>query len=216
MPSKATSVWLPRVLFESLLIIVSILVALGLDQWRDNRQNAENIEKALSNFLSEMQQNKAGIDDVAPFNQGLQHVLSRRQEVSAIDSVTQFLSMIDSYNPVVLRSTAWETAVATGALAKMDYNLVSVLSLTYSLQSRYQEFTREGMNGLTSPQNLSADKLDLAVYNAIRYLDDVTRMETELGGFYAEAIAVVQSALDSPNGETIVIPQPLAQGQSSD
>ena len=157
MPFKATSVWLPRVLFESLLITVSILAALALDEWRDDRQDAENVQKSLSNFLSEIQQNKATIDDVAPFNKGLRHVLSRRQEVRTIESVTQFVNMIESYNSVVLRSTAWETALATGSLGKMDYNLVSALSLTYGLQNRYQELNRTGISELTSPQNLSAD-----------------------------------------------------------
>ena len=201
MRSKATSVWLPRVLFESLLVTVSILLALGLDEWRDNRQDAKNIEKALFNFLSEIQQNKAGIEDAAPFNKGLRHVLSRRQEVSAIDSVPQFVNIIESYNSVVLRSTAWETAIATGSLAKMDFNLVSALSIMYSLQSRYQELNRSGMSELTSPQNLSADKLDLAVYNSIRYLDEVTQMETELGIVYSEAEAVVQSAIGGGNDD---------------
>lgn len=210
MASRATSDWLPKVLFESLLIIVSILVALGLDEWRENRQNAENIDKALSNFLSEIQQNKAGVDDSAPFNKGLRHVLSRRQEVSAIDSVTQFVNMVESYNPIVLRSTAWETALATGSLAKMDYNLVSALSLTYSLQTRYQELTRSGMSELINPQNLSSDKLDLTVYNSIRYLDEVTQMETELSGVYEEAISVIGTALRSGNGEPPAVPERLA------
>ena len=96
MRSKSTSVWLPRVLFESLLITVSILFALALDEWREDRQNAENIQKALSNFVSEIQQNKATIDDAAPFNQGLRHVLSKRQEVRNIESVTHFVNIIES------------------------------------------------------------------------------------------------------------------------
>ena len=216
MRSKSTSVWLPRVIFESLLITVSILAALGLDEWRDNRQDAENIEKALSNFLSEIQQNKATIDDTAPFNKGLRHVLSKRQDVSTIKSVTQFVNMIESYNSVVLRSTAWETALATGSLGKMDYSLVSALSLTYGLQSRYQELNRTGMSELTSPQNLSADKLDLAVYNSIRYLDEVTQMETELGIVYSEAEAVVQSVIGGGNDEFSVAPEALAQDGKAD
>ncbi len=194
MASRAISEWLPRVMFESMLIVVSILFALYLDEWRDDRQDAENIEHALANFVSEIQQNRARVEDAAPFNQGLRHVLSRRQEVRAIESVATFVNIFESYNPVVLQSTAWETAIATGSLVKMDYNLVSALSLTYSLQNRYQQVSRNGMAEMTSPQNLSQDKLDLAVYNAIRYLDDVTRMETELGVVYAEAESVIVSA----------------------
>ncbi len=181
-------------MFESMLIVVSILFALYLDEWRDDRQDAENIEDALAYFVSEIQQNRARVEDAAPFNQGLRHVLSRRQEVRAIESVATFVNIFESYNPVVLQSTAWETAIATGALAKMDYKLVSALSLTYSLQNRYQQVSQNGMAEMTSPQNLSEEKLDLAVYNAIRYLDTVTGMETELGVVYAEAELVIVSA----------------------
>jgi hypothetical protein len=189
-------------MFESMLIVVSILFALYLDEWRDDRQDAENIEHALANFVSEIQQNRARVEDAAPFNQGLRHVLSRRQEVRAIESVATFVNIFESYNPVVLQSTAWETAIATGALAKMDYNLVSALSLTYSLQNRYQQVSRNGKAEMTSPQNLSQDKLDLAIYNAIRYLDDVTSMETELGVIYAEAESVILTAEKILNEDT--------------
>lgn len=211
MASRATSVWLPRVLFESMLIIVSILVALGLDEWRNDRQDAENIEHALSTFLSEVQQNRARVEDAVPFNQGLRHVLGRRQEVQAIESVATFINIVESYSPVVLQSTAWETAIATGALAKMDYNLVSALSLTYSLQHRYQQVSRSGMMELTSPQNLSEDKLDLAIFNSIRYLDDITSMEAELGVHYTEAAAVLRSAMHTPGDEAPSDPESLAQ-----
>lgn len=216
MRSKSTSVWLPRVLFESLLITVSILFALALDEWREDRQNAENNQKALSNFVSEIRQNKATIDDAAPFNQGLRHVLSKRQEVRNIESVTHFVNIIESYSPVVLRSTAWDTALATGSLSKMDYSLVSALSLTYGLQNRYQELNRTGMSELSSPQNLTAERLNITVYNSIRYLEEVTRMESELGIVYSEAIAVVQSAIRSGNGDSSVAPEALAQDGIAD
>ncbi len=200
-------------MFESMLIVVSILFALYLDEWRDDRQDAENIEDALAYFVSEIQQNRARVEDAAPFNQGLRHVLSRRQEVRAIESVATFVNLFESYNPVVLQSTAWETAIATGALAKMDYKLVSALSLTYSLQNRYQQVSQNGMAEMTSPQNLSEEKLDLAVYNAIRYLDTVTGMETELGAVYAEAESVLLSAKQIMNVDTPSDLQSVVQGQ---
>ena len=50
------------------------------------------------------------------------------------------------------------------------------------------------MADLTSPQNLSEEKLNLAVYNSIRYLDDITSMEEELGVIYNEAFSVIQTA----------------------
>jgi hypothetical protein len=195
MTSKAVSNWLPQVIIESILIVVSILVALGLDGWRETRADEEFVRTALSNFLIEIQQNQNRVADAAPFNQGLRQVLNRHYVADDIASVEEFVSMVESFTPAAPQSTAWDTALATGSLAKMDYNLVTALSLTYSLQDRYDITARAGMSDLTSPQYLSAEKLKLAVYNSIRFLDDVTNMEAELGGTYVEAHRVIQSAL---------------------
>ena len=192
MAAKSTSVWLPRVLFESALIVMSILVALGLDEWRENREDEETVQLALSNFVREIQLNQTSVADSAPFNQGLRSVLRNRYQTDDIGSVDEFVNMVESFEPAVLQSTAWETALATGSLAKMDYELVSALSLTYSLQNRYLLASRTGMAELTSPQNLSEEKLNLAVYNSIRYLADITSMEEELGVIYNEAFSVIQ------------------------
>jgi hypothetical protein len=196
MPHKNTSVWLSRVLFESALITISIVVALALDEWRDNRQDQQIVEHAMENFLAEVRLNKARVEDSLPFNSGLRDVLAMRHASGDIGTVAEFVSMVESYTPDVLQVTAWETAVATGALSKMDYDLVSAMSLTYSLQNRYEQTVRVGAAELTSPQNLSSDKLDLAAFNAIRYLNEVTRIEVELAATYAEAAATIERTIN--------------------
>jgi len=198
MSSPATSDWLPRVLFESFLIVISILVALALDEWRETRQNDETIRQALISFASEIRQNRARIEDAAPFNLGLLNVLEQRHAEGDIAGVDDFVNMIESYSPVVLQSTAWETALATGSLAKMNYEMVSALSLTYSLQNRYQIATSTGMDDLISPQNLSPDQMNLAIFNSIRYLSDATSMEAELSVVYGEATSVIGGAIPLP------------------
>jgi hypothetical protein len=103
----------------------------------------------------------------------------------------------------VLQSTAWETALATGSVTIMEYNLVSALSLTYGLQSRYQQTTRNGLTDLMRPQNLSPEQLELAVYNSVRYLDNVTAMETELSVVYGEAETIILDAWAGMNNATM-------------
>ena len=201
MPSKSSTVWLPQVMFESALIVVSILVALGLDEWREKREDAELVRNSLSTFLIEIRQNRIRIDDAAPFNQGLRQVLGTHYLDGDIETVDEFVSMVESYSPATLQSTAWDTALATGSLAKMEYTVVTALSLTYGLQNRYLLATRSGMNDLTSPQNLSDDKLKLAIYNSIRYLDNVTSLESELGITYIEATSVIRLAQNKLEGE---------------
>ena len=130
-------------------------------------------------------------------------MLSRRHKNGDIKSINEFVDAVESYSPVVLQSTAWETALATGSLAKMDYSLVSALSLTYGMQNRYQQTIRTGMSDLTSPQNLSAEKLELAIYNSVRYLNEVTKMETELAVVFEEVEAVIRNAWVDIDDEAI-------------
>ncbi len=203
MSPKATSVWLPRVIFESALITASILLALGLDEWRENRETEETIKQAMSNFLSEIRQNKSRVDDAAPFNRGLHDVIDLRYQQGDIHSMSEFVDILDSYSPVVLQSTAWETALATGSLVEMKYSLVSALSLTYGLQKRYEDTSQGGISRLTSPQVLTPETLDIAIYNSLQYLEDLTGMEIELGVVYAEATSVVESAWTDLTGEPV-------------
>ena len=135
MASKAISIWLPQVIIESVLIVVSILVALGLDSWRQTSEDEEFVRTALSNFLIEIEQNQNRIADAAPFNLGLRLVLGQHYVVDDIDTVDEYVSMVESYSPAALQSTAWDTALATGSLAKMDYNLVTALSLTIACRN---------------------------------------------------------------------------------
>jgi len=197
---KNTAEWLPRVLVESFLITISILVALALDEWRENREDDENVQQALSNFVSEIQQNQARIDDAAPFNLGVLNVLRNRYESGDIGSVDDFVIMVESYSPADLQTTAWETALATGSLAKMEYSVVAALSFTYSRQNRYQIATQSGMAELTSLQNLSVDRLDLAVYNSIRYMSDISSMESDLSDYFKEASIAVKGEINASNG----------------
>jgi hypothetical protein len=85
----------------------------------------------------------------------------------------------------------------------MEYNLVSALSLTYGLQGRYQQMTRNGLTELMRPQNLSPEQLELAVYNSVRYLDNVTAMETELSVVYGEAETIILDAWARMNNATL-------------
>jgi len=202
MSKSSTSDWLPRVLFESFLIVISILVALALDEWREKREDDATVRQALQNFISEIRQNRARVEDAAPFNQGLRNVMEMHYRAADIAEVDEFVNMIESYSPVVLQSTAWETALATGSLAKMDYELVAALSLTYSLQNRYQLATRTGMDEFMSPQNLTPGQVDVAVYKSVRYLAETTGMEAELGVIYSEASAVIGRHLGLPEPET--------------
>ena len=70
------------------------------------------------------------------------------------------------------------------------------------MQNRYIEANRTGADELTSPQNVADGKLKLAVYNSIRYLENMTRMEVELREYYTLTLGLLSEEL----GEEVTDP----------
>src|SRR5918997_6696314 len=50
--------WLPRVLAESVLVVFSVVLALGVDQWREDRKLAREVVDARTAFASEVRGNR--------------------------------------------------------------------------------------------------------------------------------------------------------------
>ena len=59
------------------------------------------------------------------------------------------------------------------------------------------------MDDLVSPQNLSPEQVNLAIFNSIHYLNDATSMEAELSVVYGEATAVIGEAIGLPETDSM-------------
>ena len=97
---------------------------------------------------------------------------------------------MEGVQPAILVSTAWETAVATGALGYMEYDVVAGLSLTYNLQERLVTLNRSGLNDLLVG-GLRSGETELLVYAANRYMRELTGAEQELEGVYDLVLGLI-------------------------
>jgi hypothetical protein len=180
--------WLPRALVESVLIVLSILLALGLDEYQEEQEIAELIERSISNFTKEVRRNKSRIEGVSAYHQGVEQLLHNRNNSGGMTNVDEFRSVMDAMQPIVLTNSAWETAVATGVLGRMDFELVSALTLTYNTQQRFDENYRLALRTLMSPNNLNSQNLKFTVVNATVFVTDVTSDEVELSVYYDQIL----------------------------
>ncbi len=73
----------------------------------------------------------------------------------------------------------------------MDYEMVSALSLTYSIQNRFQKLHNTGLAELLSVANLSNENMSATTYAAIRFMRNVTRAEKELQVVYQQALQLI-------------------------
>jgi len=186
-------VWLPRALFESVLIVFSILLALALDQWKEDEEIEALVNRSVASFEREIKSNKSRLEDISAYHSGLEQLLDQQNDGHGLRSVKEFRDVMSALQSPPLLSSAWQTALATGVLSRMDYEMVAALSLTYSTQLRFDEAYQSNSRTLLAPANLDEDKLDITVFYAARFVADVTRSESELVVYYEQTLAMIEA-----------------------
>jgi hypothetical protein len=134
-----TRSWLPKVLVESLLIVFSILLALAVDEWREDRQTEKRVAQALESFTGEIQRNRKAVAKVLPYHELLHRHFLELAASGKVRSAKDFMASKDfkGFAPVSYESTVWRTAVATGILTDLDFETASRLSRLYTVQDDY-------------------------------------------------------------------------------
>ncbi len=205
--SLSRRAWISRVLVESVLVVGSILLALALDEWNEGQDYQDLATLSLVNFEREIQQNRLRLEDVTPFHVGLRDVLANMDAGGAAVSTTTIRNILEGFQPALLVSTAWETAVATGALGYMDYDVVAGLSRTYNLQDRVTVQSRSGMNDLLMG-GFRSGEADLLIYTANRYVRELTEAEQGLQVVYDLVLGLIAENIGERPGTTTVVDPP--------
>jgi hypothetical protein len=184
------SEWLLKGLVESVFVVGSILLALALDEWAANRDYAALADQSLGIFEQEILRNRSGLEEVIAFHTGISELLGRMVDSTATQM--DLRSVIEGLEVPVLLNTAWETALATGALTHMDVEIVSALSLTYSIQERFAAETRSMRPRLTAVEDLSDAALHQQIHEAYSYTLTLTQGESELLTVFGQALELIR------------------------
>jgi hypothetical protein len=180
--------WFVRGLVESIFVVGSILSALAVDEWSENRGFAELADQSLGIFEQELVQNRDRVADGLPYHQGIRDILG--QMIATPPPVIDLRRIMEGLETPVLQNTAWETALATGALTHMDFEVVRALSLTYSIQEAFAAGDAERPR-IGSGDDLSPQQIRDRVREAYDYMVALTRDENELQSIYGQALALV-------------------------
>jgi hypothetical protein len=194
--------WISRVLVESVLVVGSILLALALDEWSEDQDFQDLATLSLLNFEREIEQNRLRLEDVTPFHAGLRDIMANMDAGGPEVPATTIRNILEGFQPALLVSTAWETAVATGALGYMDYNVVAGLSLTYNLQERLVALNESGLNDLLVGGFRNAET-ELLIYSANRYMRELIEAEQGLQGVYELVLGLVAETIGEDRTDTI-------------
>ena len=111
---------------ETFFVVLGVLLALALDEWRQGRREQEVVVLALQNIRDEIQANRAEV----------QRALTLHREQMGLLEKTPDLAL--ALRPAMIRNNAWQAAQSSQAAARMDFSAVAAFSKMEELQKVYQ------------------------------------------------------------------------------
>lgn len=181
--------WILKGIVESVFVVGSILLALAVDEWAQDQEYAELADQSLGIFEREIRRNRESVIDGMPYHTGIRDFLGgMRVETSA---PAELASIMEGLTPPVLLNTAWETSLATGALTHMEFEVVSALSLTYSIQETFSDRARANRPRLSAGDGMTPAEAAARVEDAYDYVAAMVQDEAELISVYDQALELI-------------------------
>ena len=140
----------PELVLEAAMVVFAVVVALGVDEWRESRQNAQLAQRALAGIEAEIESNRKELAENGEANQAL---LARVREAVRDSVLPDTLSVNFEYS--LISSSAWETAQVTRATQFIPLDRVQTLAKLYGLQTLYQASQDKVMDFILSVGDLA-------------------------------------------------------------
>lgn len=188
----------PRLLVESMLIVLSVLLGFAATEWRDRRAEQALAADALQNFRREIRQNLVVLDSVYPKHVALAARIDTalgtpRSGESAFQALVRAMPAGGISIPP-LAEAAWETAASTGALRFLGYEQAARLSETYQVQrTTLVQTTLRLEDRLSAPEDFDPARRDamLRVYQLL--FRELSGQETYLTTVYRTTLRQLDS-----------------------
>ena len=158
--SREGSKSLVRFAGEFVVIVVGVLVALGVDQWRQSVETRDLVEATLRQLAAEVAENDERLLGRLEYHTRILPSLdSLHDSVNAGNRVLISIerTLPDGLGIAPLRATAWDLASVTESARHFDLPLLSFLSTMYSVQEQLTETDRIINDGVIRPEWFGAD-----------------------------------------------------------
>lgn len=121
---------------EAVLVILSVLLALTLNGWRQNEFHEDLAAQALRNIEDQIRTNKTAVEEALAYHEML------------LDDLPEDRGRAVPLKPALIQNNAWETAQATQAVTYIDYDLAALASEVHELQEQYQHTVQAATQSL--------------------------------------------------------------------
>jgi hypothetical protein len=122
---------------ELLLVVLGAILALGIDEWREQRSRTARAEMAMQSIYTEIQTNQRMVENARAFHVATRDTLRAYAAHGQLPPPRVYWEG-GLFNPARVTSMAWQSAQTTSATADMPYELVLFLAQVYERQARYR------------------------------------------------------------------------------
>ena len=139
---KGSKMSLGRLLLEVFLIVLGVLMALGVNEWRQANADKQRADMALRQIENELQYNLSEVMRVLPQHQvvldSLRALARLFQDNPELVTYGRLRKAVPGLTYPLLQVTSWELAKETEMINHIDYDLAAELSKVYGHQAFYQ------------------------------------------------------------------------------
>ncbi|GEM_PF-1487407 len=114
---------------EAILVVLSVLLALGLNSWREGRAHQDLAQRVLQTVVDETIENCHTVQELLPYHR----------------SVFALESEYEGLGEVFIRNDAWPSAQSTGASHHLEYEVAVIIGSIHALQNQHQRLVEAGI-----------------------------------------------------------------------
>lgn len=123
-------------LFESAFIVLSVLLALALDEWRRERQQRTELASAIESIRAELFDSKKAVERAHARHITMHDSLAAYATREELPPARIYYGGV--FNPAGVLDVAWQSAREGGSVDRLPYELRLTLARIYDRQHRYR------------------------------------------------------------------------------
>ncbi len=178
---------LPDLLIESLFIVMALLGALAIDEWREERQKKELAEIAEKAVVEEMKENREQLDSRQVSHKAMLEELKKNMERWKKDS-TDKPEFDFNYSMALLSGAAWDSARMTQSVQYMPLKRVSNYSKIYHFQQVFIDNQNHLIDKVMTLGELEEDQYRTFTQGVIHRIEILIEINESLVSAYQKAI----------------------------
>lgn len=125
---------------ETFSIVLGVLLALGVNEWREQRATDARVAVALHSIHAELSWNRDFLQH------RLQYYARMAQTLDSLETAHPEIPLSSmnvqgwrGLSPPVLRASSYDAAIATEALVEMDFEIANAIAQVYHVQAFYMK-----------------------------------------------------------------------------